>query len=109
MVCSPECRKARDRRLARARRALAVQDYRVDERERQRRRRERLAAAGAPPRSRASPAGSRHAQASTSMSSDLEGKVLEFWDRQMAVSRASLQRELPALLGDWQAQRETGG
>src|SRR5437899_3071390 len=40
-VCGTECRKKRRLRLARARRAERVQEYRVDERERQRERRQR--------------------------------------------------------------------
>jgi len=81
----------------------------VDERARQRQRRERLAASGTPSRSRASPARSCHAQASSSICADFEGKVLEIWDKLLAVSRAALQRELPALLRGWQAQSGTGG
>jgi hypothetical protein len=69
----------------------------VDERERQRRSRERrrgqaaeLAATGPP----------CHAPASAAMPAEFAEKVLEYWDRAFAMSRASLERRMPAILRD---------
>jgi hypothetical protein len=92
-VCSPWCRRRRRRRLARQRRSRRVQDYRVDERERQRRCRARRRGSGAGPPG-------CHAPASASKSADLLEKVLESWDRAVAMSRASLERRMLAILRD---------
>jgi hypothetical protein len=34
------------------------------------------------------------------MSAEFAGKVLEYWDRAFAMSRASLERKMPAILRD---------
>lgn len=109
VVCGPECRKTRNRRLARERRSRSLQDHRVEERERQRRCRERRRASGSASRSRASPEGSRHAQASGLNLADLQAKVEEVCDRVARESRASLQREIPVLVRGWLAAAGTGG
>lgn len=81
--------------MGRQRRALRVQDFRVDERRRQRRCRERKrGAATGPP----SPC---HAPASECESRDLKAIVLESLDRAMAMSRASLERRMAAILRDF--------
>ena len=97
-VCSLKCRQRRRRRLARKRRAQRIQDYRVDERVRQQRHRERRrsteaasTATGPPP---------CHAPASACNSADFAAKVLESWDRAVAMSRASLERRMPGILRD---------
>jgi len=92
-VCSPRCRCRRRRRLARKRRAQRVQDYRVDERERQRRSRARRRGSGTGPPD-------CHAPPSASKSADLVEELLESWDRAVAMSRASLERRMPAILRD---------
>jgi hypothetical protein len=102
-VCGPRCRCKRRRRLARRRRGLAVQDYRVDERARQRECRARRRAAAAATRvgqtgpTTTGPAAC-HAPASACNPADLITKVLEFWDRAVALSRASLERRMPVIL-----------
>ena len=96
-VCGAECRKKRRRRLARARRAERLQEYRVDERERQRECRQRRQesekrAADVTPDARC------HAPPSRRNPADLMVKVLESWDMAQAVSRATLRREIAAIL-----------
>ena len=85
-VCGPACRKARQRKLARARRALAVDDYRVDERLRQQK--SRAARKG----------GSCHAPPSAPKYADIKRKLLDSWDTAAAASRASLERRLPGIV-----------
>ncbi|HEX7509469.1 MAG TPA: hypothetical protein VF550_22040 [Polyangia bacterium] len=70
-----------------------MQDYRVDERERQRRSRARRRGSGTGPPG-------CHAPASASKSADLVEEMLESWDRAVAMSRASLERRMPAILRD---------
>jgi len=97
-TCSRECRRRRRRRLARQRRAQCVQDYRVDERERQRRSRARRRAEAA----KSPPTGPPcHAPASDAKSAELAEKVLESWDRAVTLSRASLERRMPAILREF--------
>ena len=90
-TCSPECRARRRRWTARKRREADIHEYRVAERERQRAC--RAAKRSKPPRpqevSRA-----RLSQQAT----DLEGFILGKWDELIGVSRASLRRELRAIL-----------
>jgi hypothetical protein len=110
-VCGEPCRKKRRRRLARGRRAQAVQDARVDERERQRACRKRRhaagcgppaggagASAGCGPGTAAGPsAGSCHAPPSADIPAELQEEMLELWDRAVAMSRASLKRRMEAI------------
>jgi hypothetical protein len=91
-VCGAECRLLRRRRLARRRRARSVQDCRVDERERQRAFRQRLREASV-----ADTEPVRHAPASVSNSAEYSEKVLGAWDIAVALSRASLRRQLRVL------------
>jgi hypothetical protein len=85
-VCGKACRKARDRRLARARRRRDPDDARADERERQRTSRKARADAGchAPPSTRKCPL------------SDKE--VRHFVDRALERSRATLVSDLRGIL-----------
>jgi hypothetical protein len=85
-VCGKACRKARDLRLARARRRRDLHDARADERERQRTSRKARADAGchAPPSTRKCPL------------SDKE--VRHFVDRALERSRATLVRDLRGIL-----------
>ena len=85
-VCGKACRKARDLRLARARRRRDLDDARADERERQRTHRKAWAASGchAPPSTRKCPL------------SDKE--VRHFVDRALERSRATLVRDLRGIL-----------
>jgi len=90
-VCSAECRAARDRKLARARRRLDIDEYRADERERQqafRQRRAKPQAAVAP-----DPAPC-HAPASASKSSESLEEVIRFVAGAFEASRATLLRDL---------------
>jgi hypothetical protein len=112
-VCSAACRAKRQRKLARRRRRAHVQQARVEERERQRDSRAKRRAA--PERAQdsaasaaslavpepgrdgpAAPAG--HAPAMRAKSPDTLGKVLDFWDNEMARSRATLERRIAAIL-----------
>lgn len=86
-VCGPACRKARQRELARGRRAKAVHDYRIDERLRQQKCREKRKEAGG-----------CHALPSAPKYADIKRKVLDSWDRATAASRASLERRLPGIV-----------
>jgi hypothetical protein len=92
-VCSGRCRRVRDQALARARRAQDLDRHREDERERQskcrRARREKLGRG--PPRVRVT---ARHTPPSCAKFPELHDKVLESWDKAVALSRASLGREL---------------
>jgi hypothetical protein len=95
VVCCEECRKGRDKALARARRAKDLERYRKDEGERQNKcrqaRREREGRK--PPRVTVC-----HAPASAAKPPDLQRKVLQAWDKQMRLSRATLERQLAAIL-----------
>lgn len=97
-VCGAECRAARDRKLARARRRREIEDYRADEQLRQeasrgRRAKGPLAATG----------DVCHAPASASKSSELPEKVVRFVDRAVEASRATLLRVLSR---NWPRPRE---
>ena len=82
---------ARRRRLARRRRAVRVQDFRVDERARQRLHREH--------RARSTSSGADcHAPASPPKAAQWAEKLLDSWDTAVALSRASLQRRIVAIL-----------
>ena len=85
-VCGKACRKARDLRLARARRRRDLDDALIDERDRQRTHRKARAEAGchAPPSTRKCPL------------SDKE--VRQFVDRALERSRATLVRDLRGIL-----------
>lgn len=88
-VCSAECRAARDRKLARARRRREIDDYRADERERQRASRSK--------RAQAQTAGNEtpcHAPASRLKPSESLEEIIRFVDRAFEASRASLLRDL---------------
>jgi hypothetical protein len=113
-VCSAECRRQRRGRLSRRRRSQRVQEHRVDERERQRRCRARR---GSVSTSSQAPAGTSskaevetaeaceppagHAPASAAKPAEIAARLLESWDLAMALSRASLQREMAAILRVW--------
>jgi hypothetical protein len=89
LVCGPACRATRDRKLARARRRREIDDYRADERQRQQTRRNARAKARAaeePP--------ACHAPPSASKPSDLPDKIIQFVDRALDASRATLLRDL---------------
>lgn len=111
-TCSKECRRKRQRRLARKRRAADVQEHRVAERERQRRSRARRSEAekdaGAGPSEKAPERCEAEAR-STSVTADKEAlsraglgpqamemveEILNRWDREQELSRARLEREL---------------
>lgn len=85
-VCSPACRKARDRKLARKRRGRELEQCRADERERQRahRARHRVVPCQAP--------ASAHKY---SISREEVGQIV---DRVLALSRATLERDLPRFI-----------
>jgi hypothetical protein len=79
-----------------------VQDFRVDERARQETCRERHRQAGT-----AAARAPCHAVASAPNPRECEAKLLESWDGAMALSRATLQRQLAVILRPWQAPAET--
>ena len=89
--CSPECRGRRRRWTARKRREAEIHEYRVAERERQRacRAAKRSKQTRSPEVSRAGP---------SPQVIELEEVVLEKWDKLIDASRASLRRELRAIL-----------
>jgi len=64
----------------------SVQDYRADDRQRQQDRRDRRTD------------GDRHAPPSAPKYAEIKAKVLDFWDRAAAASRASLTRHLPGIV-----------
>jgi hypothetical protein len=119
-VCGPECRVARDRKLARARRRREVEAYRADERGRQQERRAAQAARAAETctaqgeaatpeaaQARAAAAGGGcHAPPSASKPSESLEEVVRFVDRRLEASRASLLR---ALRRKWPSQRAGRG
>lgn len=88
-MCGRPCRAARDRKLARMRRRRELDDSRTDDRRRQQLRREALAKARAAPELPA-----RNAPASASNPLDLPDKIIQFVDRSLDASRASLLRDL---------------
>lgn len=97
-VCGAACRAARDRKLARARRRLEIDDYRADECVRQEASRGRRA------RARAAEVGEvGHAPASASKSSELPEEIIRFVDRAVEASRATLLRVLSR---NWPRPRE---
>jgi hypothetical protein len=98
-VCGPACRAARDRKLARTRRRREIDDARADERQRQkacRAARAKAHAAQDPP--------ACHAPPSASNPSNLPDKIVQFVDRALEASRASLLRDLRR---EWLRLRET--
>jgi hypothetical protein len=103
-VCSPHCRKRRQRKLARARRTRQVQRYRVEERERQQASRSRRHAEGRAP---APAVESCHAPASLRNRSELHDEMMRFWDSQQSVSRTTFERELPEILRRFERSGET--
>lgn len=99
-VCGPECRKARRRKQAKLRRAADLQHCRQEERRRQRESRARRHEASCEPRARVGPeprgrdVTGCHAPASGRNDSELLKKARRLWDKQVRLSRASLDREL---------------
>jgi len=101
-VCGPECRRERRRQQAKRRRAADLEQFRGDERRRQRASRTRRRAAEAASTVRAGPEPGAegqdvtecHAPALVGKSLDLLQKVQLLWDKQVRLSRASLEREL---------------
>jgi hypothetical protein len=112
-VCGPECRAARDRKLARARRRREVDDYRADECKRQRERRKALVVQASEARAaqaraaqaqatefgateaRAAEGGAGcHAPPSASKPAKSLEDLVRFVDRWLEASRASLLRDL---------------
>lgn len=89
-VCGPECRRRRDRRLARRRRLNELTEYREDERRRQRVHRAKGREGSQGPVC--------HAPASGCKLLDLREKVVVFVDRALARSRASLLRDLAEVM-----------
>jgi hypothetical protein len=97
-VCGAECRAARDRKLARARRSREIEDYRADERLRQE------ASRGKRAKGQAAETGDAcHAPASAPKSSELPEEVVRFVDRAVEASRATLLRVLSR---NWPRPRE---
>lgn len=89
-MCGPECRRRRDRKLARRRRQDELTEYREDERRRQRVHRAK--------RREESVGSVCHAPASDCKLLDLREKVVVFVDRALARSRASLLRDLAEIM-----------
>ena len=89
-VCGAECRARRDRTLARQRRRAELHAYRADERERQK-------------THRASPLEAAcNAPASASNPLKLQKKIGRIVARTLALSRASLMRDLPRIYGEFE-------
>lgn len=107
LVCCEECRRKRDRALARARRLEALDRYRAEESERQRKcrraRRERLGVGPAKVR-----VTECHAPPSVAKSREAQEKVLEAWDEFAALSRATLQQRLGEILAGRASSAGTG-
>ena len=107
VVCCEECRRERDRALARARRTRELDRHREDERERQRKcrgaRRERLGLG--PARVRVTEC---HTPPSVAKSREAQEKVLESWDRLVALSRATLEQQLGEILAGSASSAGTG-
>lgn len=99
-MCGPDCRKARRRRQAKLRRAEGLLQFRQEERRRQRESRARRREAPFEARTRAGPEPEGqdvtrcHAPASSRNSLELLMKARQLWDKQVRLSRASLDREL---------------
>lgn len=99
-VCGPECRRARRRKQAKQRRAKDLQHFHDEERRRQQesRQRRRGETPAQAPRAGPEPTGrdvtACHAPASSRKDSELHAKLAHLWDRQVELSRASLDREL---------------
>lgn len=99
-MCGPECRKARRRKQAKLRRAEDLEHFRDQERRRQQesraRRRGELAtlAVRAGPEPEGQDVTGCHAPASSRNRSELLNKVRHLWDKQVQLSRASLDRQL---------------
>lgn len=89
--CSPECRARRRRWTARKRREADIHEYRVAERERQR-------ACRAAKRSKPTRSQKVSRAGPSPQVIELEAVVLEKWDKLLGASRASLRRELRAIL-----------
>ena len=89
LVCGLACRAARDLKLARTRRRREIDDSRADERRRQRTSRDARAQARAAPDPPAC-----HAPPSASNPLNLPDKILQFVDRSLDASRATLLRDL---------------
>jgi hypothetical protein len=88
-VCGALCRAARNRKLARMRRRGDVDGYRADERRRQRESRATRAEARG-----VAPPDDRHAPASEAKSSEAQAEIAQLVDQVVAVSRATLLRDL---------------
>ncbi|HEY8041702.1 MAG TPA: hypothetical protein VIF15_17980 [Polyangiaceae bacterium] len=100
-VCGAECRAIRNRKLARARRSLAIDDYRADECARQEASRGRRAQGA---KAQEAEAGEVcHALPSASKSLKLPKEFVGFVDRAVEVSRATLLR---VLRRNWPRLRE---
>jgi hypothetical protein len=97
-VCGAECRAARDRKLARARRRREIEGYRADERIRQKASRKRRAEAPA-----VAPDGACHGPPSPRNPAELPEEVVRFVDRALGASRATLLRDLSRI---WLRRRE---
>lgn len=85
--CGPACRRARRRRLSRARRASALETQCEDDAFRR-------------CKSRAARTGSNrcHAPPSPPKCAEFEKNVLDSWDGRVALSRATLERRLPGIV-----------
>lgn len=106
-VCGPACRKVRNRKLAGVRRSKDPWGFREDERRRQRESRARRKTAAAtgvtgPPVTRG------HAPSSAPNTRQLQRKVLEAWDTQSAVSRATFARMIAEITEGFGASAGTG-
>ena len=109
-VCGEECRRARRRRQARARRALEPSRYREEEVERKRRSRERAAAG----RAGAGPSGVGgalcHAPGGVSKSMESRREFDEIWDAMWELSRAGWEREMRRIVREvWRKARHRPG
>jgi hypothetical protein len=91
-VCSPVCRRARVRKLGRKRRGRELEQCRADERERQRAC--RAGRMGEP----------CHAPASARKYAISREEVGQIVDRILALSRVSLERDLPRFLDQFAAE-----
>jgi hypothetical protein len=94
-VCSQTCRRKRQRKLARRRRRADLEGFRAEERVRQqvhreRLRDERLIEADEPAVSRAT---------LSAPEAVLRDQIVESWDRQLLLSRATFARRVSLLLG----------
>ena len=102
-VCGPKCRRARRRKQAKLRRVADLEHFRREERRRQQESRARRHAQLSALRARAGPEPEGpegqpvtgcHAPASSRNQLELLMKVQHLWDKQVRLSRASLEREL---------------